>query len=100
MKKLRSISLLIQLFLTSSFSLSSSTMEPTADFIKTCQIYNVSEQDFVKCSTESIQGLFDNIYKGNKCTKVIVRKSPVKPLEIIFFQELLAWRMCKWIRCV
>lgn len=36
----------------------------TADFIKTCQIYNVSEPEFVKCSTESIQALFDNINKG------------------------------------
>lgn len=42
----------------------------TADFIKTCQIYNVSEPEFVKCSTESIQALFDNINKGKLNVKV------------------------------
>lgn len=70
----------------------------TADFIKTCQIYNVSEPEFVKCSTESIQALFDNINKG----KLNVRVKNDERVSWNYFpsQEFLAWRMCKWIHCV
>ena len=49
-----------------------------ADFIKTCQIYNMTEEEFVTCSTESVQGLFENIYKGNSNLQNV----PVDPMRL------------------